>query len=192
MSNFSCYKNGELLMTDLRYYQSTLEPGTIVGETLWDLNDFRKTLRNQPDYDNALAFKGHLIRSRIITKRVFISHRQIDKNIAIDIANTLSLHNINYWLDVLDPQLSGNQSQNATAIANIIEMALLNCTHVLAVMTDNSLGSNWIPYEYGRVKEKRLMVSNVCAYTFQLSKMLPEYMLLGEVVDDDKGLLGWV
>lgn len=37
-------------------------------------------------------------------------------------------------------------------IAAIIEMALLNCTAVVAVHSILSAASKWIPYEFGRVK----------------------------------------
>jgi len=84
---------------------------------------------------------------------------KVDYGYAERIAWLASEHGWDYWLDVHDPGLTvinsrllSPQSQ-ALAVALIIEVALLNCTHVLATITDNSPGSAWIPYEYGRVQE---------------------------------------
>src|SRR5882672_2540578 len=86
--------------------------------------------------------------------RLFISHRQADEPYALAIAHLAQRHGFYFWLDILDPTLAvaGAQTDPRT-IAIIIEMALLNCSHVIAVMTPNTKGSTWVPYEYGRVKK---------------------------------------
>jgi len=126
-------------------------------------------------------------------KRVFISHKKKDKDIALALAKKLDRKGIAYWLDVLDPQLIQlNQSssrQKAVAIANIIELALLNCTDVVAIITNHSSTSQWIPYEYGRVKEPKLQVENAYALTHNLTYKLPEYMYLGNVCNSQNQLI---
>ena len=91
--------------------------------------------------------------------RVFISHRHRDQRLALKIAGIAAGVGFDYWLDVLDPVLKWatqhpdpNADRQALIIAILIEMALLNCTHVLAVVTQRTAGSLWVPYEYGRVK----------------------------------------
>lgn len=100
--------------------------------------------------------------------RVFISHRQIDDGYARRIAQLAFAERFNYWLDVIDLDPARNVQfrhlerqlgrplddfEKSIVTAAIIEMALLNCSHVIAVMTNNTAGSQWVPYEYGRVKE---------------------------------------
>jgi hypothetical protein len=52
------------------------------------------------------------------------------------------------------------------ANATVIEMALLNVTHVIARHTRRSAGSKWIPSELGRAKA-RLVRSNQAAGWFE-------------------------
>ena len=79
--------------------------------------------------------------------RLFISHRMADFGYAERIAWLASKHVWDYWLDVHDPGLASNNAitlspkSRALAVALIIEVALLNCTHILATITDNSPGS---------------------------------------------------
>jgi TIR domain len=96
--------------------------------------------------------------------RVFVSHRQPDGKIAEQIAWQASQAGKDYWLDLHDAHLQwANQAipQNhplyGLIIAAIIEMALLNCTHVIATHTKNSLGSKWIPYELARAKGRNVV-----------------------------------
>jgi hypothetical protein len=93
--------------------------------------------------------------------RVFVSHQQRDKAYAERIAYLAVQHQFDYWLDVHDPTLAlANQRILPTdpryglIIAAIIEMGLLNSTHVIAVHTSNSPPSKWIPYEFGRAKAR--------------------------------------
>lgn len=94
--------------------------------------------------------------------RVFVSHRRKDTTEAMRIAWLASGAGFQFWIDLLDPNLQyaagpGALSQpqaQAVLVASIIELALLNCSHVMAALTENSRGSLWIPYEYGRIKRK--------------------------------------
>lgn len=129
--------------------------------------------------------------------RIFISHKSQDVDIATHVSRIAKDHGLDVWLDVLDPKLrtlSGShvsQGQSALLIAGIIEVALLNCTQLVAIMTPNTRASRWVPYEYGRVKDEAVMSSDVSAYLSSLSKnQLPEYMHLGSIckTDDDMEL----
>ena len=99
---------------------------------------------------------------------VFVSHRSdpVDQNHAEQIAWHATEHGYEYWLDVHNPNLTYlNGSTIPTPakeilIAAVIEMALLNCSHLLAVITQKSFGSKWIPYEFGRAKLRLLVSGN--------------------------------
>ncbi len=188
MSNYLCYDHeGKIKKGDNRFASVKLSED-VIGVNLWE----RSFNRGMPisevrGFESFIEDKSRFLR-RFKIKRVFISHRQNDKDKALEIADFLEKHGINYWVDALDPELS-NSGNTAVQIANIIELALLNCSHVLVLMTNNSYGSNWIPYEYGRVKERSLKVKNAIAYTHRLSRSLPEYMELGVVINDESKIL---
>lgn len=195
MNNYTCYQLDILDRYNLKSYESRYEDirfdSDFIGLTTFDSSN-EKLIVESAAYDEALLRKRQYF-SRTNQKRVFISHKMEDKLIAIALAKKLDQAGVAYWLDVLDPQLSRTNNSftknKAIAIANIIELALLNCTDVVAIMTDNSHKSRWIPYEYGRVKTKRLLVNNANALTHQLNHSLPEYMYLGNIFSTDSAFI---
>jgi len=111
--------------------------------------------------------------------RVFVSHKQQDQGEALGVARIIDNQGYNFWLDVLDPKLRGT-TLTPVQIAYIIEMALLNCTHVIALITPRSSSSRWIPYEYGRVKEPSVYALKAACWIHPKNgSPLPEYLLLG-------------
>lgn len=141
--------------------------------------------------------------------RVFISHRQIDERYARCIAHLAATHRFNYWLDVIDLDSARNLQvrqietmlqrpltdfERGILTGAIIEMALLNCTHVLAVMTGNTAGSQWVPYEYGRVKEPLPASVEASCWWDTTSLPLgnfPEYMWLGMIHFKASDITAW-
>lgn len=132
--------------------------------------------------------------------RLFISHRQIDKNYALRIAQLSQKKKFAYWVDVLDPNLQSLQAFNVSErllpliTACIIEMALINCTHVIACMTVETRGSLWLPYEYGRVTELPINTKKATAWLHPnlMQKNFPEYMLLGESFKLESEIESWL
>jgi hypothetical protein len=92
--------------------------------------------------------------------RIFISHRHGDEQLALRVAWLAHQQRIEYWLDVIDvaPNFALGLSQPPSAldrailIAAIVEVAPIKCTHAIVVVTNNTAGSAWVPYEYGRIK----------------------------------------
>ncbi len=80
------------------------------------------------------------------------------------------------------------------AIAAVIEMALLNATHLCAVFTPATAGSQWLPYEYGRVKDRVTMsMRAACAiHTSLPGKKLPEWVHLGAKAFDRPEVVLWL
>jgi hypothetical protein len=133
--------------------------------------------------------------------RVFISHRQADGASALRIADLSTQEGFEFWLDILDPNLQALQGtaasmtiqQRALLTAGIIEMALINSTHAKAVMTQQTRGSLWVPYEYGRVKEARAVSSRVGSWIHPnlAPQDFPEYMVLGAVTYTETEIRRW-
>lgn len=144
----------------------------------------------------ASDFLGQVLTQRAATKRrLFISHTRTDTNLALDVVSWCNSVGLDYWLDVLDPSLNAvpkSSSYYALTIAAIIEMALLNCTHVLVVYTDDAATSRWVPYEYGRVKIPTVRSLQAAAWNETALTTLPEYLLLGTVCRPRASAEKWV
>ncbi len=159
---------------------------------------FPKWAEGRGEFDLDHLAKLRLVRPKPPRPRVFISHRRADVNLAKRIAYEACKKGFEYWLDVFDPNLTAagalSQPAQARAVAVIIEMAILNCTHVVAVMTKHTNGSQWVPYEYGRIKEPALFAVKVAAWIDPKKPpaSTPEYLLLGERLFQQSDLLHWL
>ncbi len=74
-------------------------------------------------------------------------------------------------------------------------MALINCTHIVAYLSENSRESWWIPYEYGRVKDAKIFFSRACAWNTlkpEKNEVFPEYMYLGIICENEDGVTKWL
>jgi hypothetical protein len=79
---------------------------------------------------------------------VFISHRKNDVAPAMAIYTFLKNKNITCYIDELDETLL--RSENITG--KIMER-IKACTHMIAVMSTNTRGSWWVPFEIGVASE---------------------------------------
>jgi hypothetical protein len=133
--------------------------------------------------------------------RVFVSHRHHDAAEALRIAWLANQSGFEFWLDLLDPQLhwltateSAAQPAYFTLIASIIEIALLNCTHVIAVLSDHTRGTLWVPYEYGRIKERKIHSKRAAVWLHRniLQNDIPEYTVLGVTTRLEREISVWL
>jgi hypothetical protein len=121
--------------------------------------------------------------------RVFVSHRnrKADAEYAERIAERATGAGFYYWLDLHDASLQtlGRASLplavQSVLIAATIEIALLNCSHVIGVITTDTAGSLWVPYEFGRVKHRYLVSTQAASWWHPkvTSAMVGEYLHLG-------------
>jgi hypothetical protein len=132
--------------------------------------------------------------------RLFVSHRQVDEKRAMEIVTLAKNVGFQVWVDVLDPVLkmasghSPTSRDEAKSLAAIIETALLNSTHVLAVMTPHTQGSRWVPYEYGRARDSSpYSLKAGCWIDAQIQDLdLPEYLWLGVTTRSDTEITQWL
>ncbi|WP_421798267.1 toll/interleukin-1 receptor domain-containing protein [Haliscomenobacter sp.] len=124
--------------------------------------------------------------------KVFLSHRSSDKAIVRAIASILSALDVHYWLDEEDRDL-----QNAAALGMLgetglvyaIERGVRHSSVLLGIISKNTGGSWWVPYEIGfsRSVDKQvcfLMVSD-SIQTLQLpeyAKIASTYWSVDEIV----------
>ena len=98
---------------------------------------------------------------------VFISYRHMDRAHAIAINSRLIQANIKTYLDVLDPE-----SQTTDDITGVITRNITECTHLLAVVSEKTALSWWVPFEIG---EATISNRRICSFRTGPAQ-LPEYL----------------
>jgi hypothetical protein len=199
---FSDHANQPLANRYLPAQTGVPPPPDVVGLGEWE--GFVYALLNQGPADVLATLKAIRRPNRPYAMRrcprVFVSHRQSDARRALRIAHLAHACGMEYWLDVINvppclPTVSLSPFNQAMLIAAIIEMALINCTHVIAVLTRNTNGSQWVPYEYGRIKDDPpAAVTAACWHdTASLPfSDLPEYLHMGPIITGDAGVSHWI
>lgn len=112
---------------------------------------------------------------------VFISYRHTDRNTAFAIARKLSTNNISHYLDIID-----EESKSTDDITEVITKNIKKSTHLIAVISSNTVGSWWVPFEIG---EATIANRRICSYAIrvdspnlslmsyrQITRVLPEYL----------------
>lgn len=100
--------------------------------------------------------------------KVFISHQQKDAVVARMVYDTLRRNGVEAYLDLLDSTLLKNGQQ----LTGHIMSKISESTDVIAVVSDNTKESWWVPFEIGVATDKpRPIATFVCG---QVS--LPEYL----------------
>ncbi|EGJ7432059.1 toll/interleukin-1 receptor domain-containing protein [Pseudomonas aeruginosa] len=99
--------------------------------------------------------------------KIFLSHQQTDSALALRIQGHLKRnHNIDCYLDVIDPKFN-----NGEDIAAHVRKELDKCTQLLAVVSDATKASWWVPWEIGVATEKDFPLA-----TFGGNIELPDYL----------------
>lgn len=99
--------------------------------------------------------------------KIFLSHQQLDSVLALKIQNYLkSNHNIDCYLDVIDTNFNHGED-----IAAHVRKELDKCTQLLAVVSDATKSSWWVPWEIGVATEKDFPLA-----TFGENIELPDYL----------------
>jgi len=81
---------------------------------------------------------------------MFISHRSTDKKEALAISNFIQDCGIDVYIDVKDEGLQiATQNDDPESIVKHIQKGLSLSTHVLALISENTRLSWWVPYEIG-------------------------------------------
>ena len=180
-------------------------PHGVRGREFW-LQFVESGFRQEGGFDAALRQIAQARHTRFSPLRpaklrrpcVFVSHRKDDVDEAERIAWLACQKGYDYWLDIYDPSLGGYPGaahatvSEAKVVALTIEMALLNSTHVVAVITANTPGSAWVPYEYGRVKDPVPNATQAACWMSPAVTVFPEYLHLGEILRSESMLQKWL
>jgi len=116
-------------------------------------------------------------------KCTFISHQQKDKESAKKIADYLMEAGIDVYFDAYDSDLKiHHQSNNAKAVTDAIRKGINNSSHMLVLVSPNTLYSTWVPFEIGYGFDKTDL------YVLCLKGIpkggLPEYIKTAKIIRD--------
>ena len=121
---------------------------------------------------------------------IFISHRKIDAPAAREVAQTLLDADFTIYFDERDECLAGaNEETDPDRVLRCIDAGLTRSTHLLGLVTENTRGSWWVPYEIGATRAR----SRDCAFLVGKEvKVLPAYMKVARVLKDRSELKEWL
>jgi TIR domain len=98
-------------------------------------------------------------------ERVFISHRRTDKPLAMAVAAVLAAQGLHYWFDENDEdtrQAADLGKADDQALVYSIERGIRHCTQLLGLLSAETRGSWWVPYEIGFSRSQDAHTSFSC------------------------------
>lgn len=99
--------------------------------------------------------------------KIFLSHQKADSVAALAIKNHLKTrHGIDCYLDVIDPTVKSVED-----LADHVRQELAQCTQLLAIISEATKTSWWVPWEIGVATEKDYPLA-----TFGNNITIPEYL----------------
>ena len=112
---------------------------------------------------------------------VFISHRTADNVIAKKVYDRLTYrHGITCYLDDLD-----KEADHCSRITALIVTRLTSCTNLLALVTRNTQGSWWVPFEVGVARQAPRIITS---YTDLSHGVLPDFLTEWPVLRGDSAV----
>jgi len=89
-------------------------------------------------------------RKKLGIRCVFISHQKKDSRSCKLIADYLLASGIDVYFDEYDDDLRiSNQTGNSKGVVDAIKKGIQKSSHMLCVLSMNTLGSKWVPFEIG-------------------------------------------
>ncbi len=114
--------------------------------------------------------------------RVFISHRQFDKPLAAAVVAVLDQIGLHYWFDRDDSDIAAAVELGMAgdqALVHAIERGIRHSTHLLGLLSADTRGSWWVPYEVGFSRSASIPVLYLVLDSIRAARDLPEYVRLG-------------
>lgn len=130
-------------------------------------------------------------RKQLGIKCVFISHQKADATICRHIADYIKEAGIDVYFDEYDKDLKiYRQSNNAKGVVDSIRKGIQQSSHMLCVISPNTMHSKWVPWEVGYGYDK----TTLAALTLKgiTDEQLPEYLKTVQLVRGTKTLNDYV
>lgn len=112
---------------------------------------------------------------------VFLSHKREDKDRTIEIAAYLKGKDVICYVDAFDPLLQTTDDITATLMDRV-----RRCTHLMAVVSDYTQKSWWVPFEIGVASDADKRISSYQLTTVKLPDFLSKWPVLDSQSDLDR------
>ncbi|NOU60820.1 toll/interleukin-1 receptor domain-containing protein [Marinifilum caeruleilacunae] len=115
--------------------------------------------------------------------KVFISHQKRDREQAKQIADYLKSVNIDVYFDEFDRELQqADRDDNPKGVVAAIKKGIRSSTHMLCIISPNTLYSKWVPFEVGYGYD----TTELATLTLQgiRNSDLPDYIKTAPIIRD--------
>lgn len=115
--------------------------------------------------------------------KFFISHQKRDRDQAEKIAKYFKTVGIDVYFDEFDSELQiALKENNPKAVVTAIKKGIKNSTHMLCLISPNTLYSKWVPFEVGYGYD----ITELSILTLKgiSNKDLPDYVRIATIVRD--------
>lgn len=125
--------------------------------------------------------------SSATTACIFLSHISIDKASAMAIGRYITQQgDIDIYLDVNDPDLQAAvRTKDAACMTRFIERGLSRSTHIMCLVSVDTVRSWWVPYELGFAKSANKQLATL---KLKGEVELPAYLEISEIIRGTKSL----
>lgn len=115
--------------------------------------------------------------------KVFISHQKRDRDEAEKIAKYLKRVGIDVYFDEYDRELQiATINDDPKAVVKAIKKGINNSTHMLCIISKNTLTSKWVPFEVGYGYDKTDLATVVLKGI--KNNELPDYIKVAPIIRD--------
>lgn len=134
--------------------------------------------------NRAIRFKKSF-NERYIEKKgpcIFLSHISLDKNMVRAIGNYIIKAGIDIYLDENDMELqTATQLGDDRSITKFIQKGIEESTHILCLLSDNTIESWWVPYEVGYGDMGNLDIASMKLR--ELTMPVPSYLKIHNLIE---------
>ena len=116
---------------------------------------------------------------------VFVSHKSSDEAKAKEVATCINSYGLRTWLDVTD--LTDDEDDDA--MVDRIEAAIAKSFSLMAIVTDVTNESWWVPFEIGLAYDMKKELASYCED--QEEAEIPSFLSRWPLVDDHASLHIW-
>jgi hypothetical protein len=133
---------------------------------------------------NCYSVLDRPLAQQILGPQVFLSHRAVDKPVVRALAALLSALDVHYWLDEEDRDIQAAVALGLvgdSALVHAIERGVKHCSALLGLISANTSGSWWVPYEIGYSRAAAKPVSFVAVRPNEEKMSTPEFVRAASV-----------
>jgi hypothetical protein len=115
--------------------------------------------------------------------KVFVSHQKGDSEIASAVAARLRLsHQIDCYIDIIDTNLL----KSGESLGEYLRSEMGKCTQLIAVVSENTKVSWWVPWEIGIATEKEFPLATYLGANTSTPEYLQKWPYLRSLSDVDQ------